>query len=67
MKAQKLNGLQAQLKPCPYCGGKAQLKPMPGAYMWFKVRCEAYECGGTTWALMGAGEAAAAWNRRANG
>ena len=67
MKAQELNGLQSQLKPCPYCGGKGQLKPMPGAPMWFRVRCEAYECGCTTWALMGAPDAATAWNRRANG
>lgn len=67
MKAQQLNGLQAQLKPCPMCGSRGSLKPMAGAPMWFRVRCEDYECGCTTWALMGASEAATAWNRRANG
>lgn len=67
MKARHLSELQKSLKPCPHCGGQAALKPVPNAPMWFQVRCNAYDCGATTWAQMGAGGAVAAWNRRLNG
>ncbi|WP_404818597.1 hypothetical protein [Rhodoferax ferrireducens] len=40
---------------------------MIGARSWWRVRCEAYQCGGTTWAMQGPIEAVEAWNRRANG
>lgn len=65
MKAGQLSDVQASLKPCPHCGGAATLKPMPNAPMWFHVRCNAFDCGSTTWAQMGAQEAADRWNRRA--
>ena len=65
MKPHQLSDVQASLKLCPHCGGAATLKPMANAPMWFQVRCNAFECGGTTWAQMGAQEAADAWNMRA--
>lgn len=64
MKAQELNALQASVKPCPFCAGVATLQPMKGASGWWRVRCDDYHCGGTTWALQGAADAAEAWNRR---
>lgn len=67
MKATELNNLQRYLKPCPFCGGTAKLAPMIGARSWWRVRCDAYLCGGTTWAMQGHMEALEAWNRRANG
>ena len=67
MKARHLSELQRSLKPCAHCGGPATLKPMPNAPLWFQVRCNAFDCGATTWAQMGAEDAAFAWNRRVNG
>lgn len=64
MKAQHLNRLAAALRPCPYCGGPGKLAPMPNASSWWRVRCQNYDCGGTTWAIQGPDEAVAAWNRR---
>lgn len=66
MKAAELNALQAQAKPCPFCAGPGKLAPMPGARNWWRVRCEDYHCGGTTWAIQEATDAVAAWNRRPN-
>jgi Restriction alleviation protein Lar len=54
------------LLPCPFCGGPATLSPLPMASTWWRVRCDAYRCGGTTWAMGEADEAASAWNRRAD-
>lgn len=64
MKASTLSNLQDALKPCPHCGGGGRLAPMPSASQWFQVRCSEHDCGATTWAMQGAQEAAAAWNRR---
>lgn len=50
--------------PCPLCGGAGRLDPMPGAAGWWRVRCLAWECGCTTWAMDEAEKAVAAWNRR---
>lgn len=63
MKAQELNALQASVKVCPFCGGLATLAPMKGSD-WWRVRCDDYHCGGTTWALQSAPDAVSAWNRR---
>ncbi|MPT37785.1 MAG: hypothetical protein E2603_04530 [Achromobacter sp.] len=67
MKAQTLTKIQRDLKPCAHCGSRAGLKPMPHAPLWFRVRCENYHCGVTTWAMQGEDEAAEAWNRRVHG
>ena len=64
MKAAELNALQATIKACPFCDGAAKLAPMPGASGWWRVRCEDYHCGGTTWAIQGPEDATATWNRR---
>jgi hypothetical protein len=64
MKAQDLNTLQASVKPCPFCAGRAVLAPLKGASGWWRVRCEDYHCGGTTWALQGSEDAVEVWNRR---
>ena len=53
-----------KLAPCPFCGGAATLEPMPGSRGWWRVRCMAYLCGGTTWAMSEAPIAVAAWNLR---
>lgn len=52
------------LSPCPHCGGPGKLAQMPGAARWWRVRCEDYHCGATTWAMDDAVKAVAAWNRR---
>lgn len=60
---------EEQLAPidnCPFCKGSASLKQMPNASEWYRVRCDWHHCGGTTWAILGAAEAIAAWNRRPN-
>lgn len=67
MKAAHLSDLQKSLKLCAHCGGPATLRPLTNAPLWFQVRCNGYDCGATTWAQMGAEEAARAWNRRVNG
>ena len=56
---------RSHLKPCPYCDGPARLDPMPGTnYLWWRVRCRDFGCGGTTWAFQSKDGAIAAWNRR---
>ncbi|MBE0591202.1 MAG: hypothetical protein IH616_02230 [Gemmatimonadales bacterium] len=61
------NELDAALLACPYCGGPARLDASPAntkAPLWFRVRCQDYHCGGTTWAMVGPEAAVKAWNRR---
>ena len=67
MKAHELSELARSAKPCPFCGGRARLEPMPNASHWWRVRCTDFHCGGTTWAMQGPELAAAAWNRRPDG
>ena len=55
---------QSKLSPCPFCGGKATLQPMPGSRGWWQVRCKVYLCGGTTWAMGEKELAVDAWNKR---
>jgi len=64
MKARELSELSRSLRPCPFCAGPSKLEPMPSARHWWRVRCEGYECGGTTWAAQDATTAVQAWNRR---
>lgn len=62
---------QIELKPCPFCGGKATM--MHGAwtgtvmiryfYMYYYGLCE--KCGARAEANVDMGAAANAWNRRA--
>ena len=49
------------LKPCPFCGGKAKSK---GYQIGFRVMCP--ECGGRAKLFSTAEEAIEAWNRRAD-
>lgn len=67
MRADALRELRRALLPCAHCAGPAELEPMPKAAHWWRVRCVDYDCGATTWAKVGPEEAAAAWNRRADG
>ena len=52
------------LRPCPFCRGPATLAQMPSASSWWRVRCDNYDCGGTTWAMDEPQTAVDAWNRR---
>ncbi|CAM5188400.1 hypothetical protein CDEN61S_01665 [Castellaniella denitrificans] len=68
MKAASMNGLQSGLLACPHCGGAAKLAPMPGTNgNWWRVQCQDFHCGGTTWAFPDPDQAATAWNRRQDG
>jgi len=64
MKANHLNALQRDLKPCPFCGGPAKLQPMPKTECWWKVQCDDFGCGGRNWSMQSPELAAQAWNRR---
>ncbi|WP_414691495.1 Lar family restriction alleviation protein [Noviherbaspirillum sp.] len=55
-----------ELLPCPFCGSRATLSSLPMSPSWWRVRCDSYHCGGSTWAMGEAEEAVNAWNRRAN-
>lgn len=56
--------MSEELKPCPFCGGEAELNRINTAAVWaIEVRCPHCGCG-TDCAEMKA-EAIAAWNRRA--
>lgn len=55
------------LLPCPFCGISAKLSPLPNAQTWWRVRCDNYHCGGTTWAMEDAEQAIGAWSRRLGG
>jgi hypothetical protein len=55
------NGIS--LKPCPFCGGKGELKESMGD---FSVRCIDCDCG-TPWFMMidaGRDKAISTWNKR---
>jgi len=66
MKAPVCCATTADLQPCPFCGGTATLSSLPHAPTWWRVRCNEYECGATTWAMGEVDTAVEAWNRRAN-
>lgn len=66
MKSSELTAMAATLKPCPFCGGKADLVPLPGSRNWWKVQCRDYLCGGRNWGMDEPEKAVAAWNRRAS-
>ena len=64
------------LKPCPFCGGEADLWAKPGSYGWFTVcQCSVCSASGKTFSLgqecddnwentKAAKRAVDAWNRR---
>ncbi len=58
----------AELKPCPFCGGKAELVTSQ-AFEWcdryYYVRCASEECEKRTHLYDRTHEAIEAWNRRA--
>lgn len=64
MKAQDLNGLQAQLKPCPMCGTAPRLREAFGLSGLYRVRCANYGCGMTIKTSSDALALVEAWNRR---
>ena len=51
-----------RLKPCPFCGGKAEFRS--GSSTTPYIRCR--ECGGRTKSSRNRANLIAAWNRRAN-
>ena len=60
----------AELKPCPFCGGEAKYKTLPGRKFPFRkldqfsyVRCEL--CNATSRVAYTVEDARIAWNRRA--
>ena len=56
---------ELKLKPCPFCGGKAEVEYGASGYNVYQIGCQNGEC----FAYAGWGdtpeEAAEAWNRRA--
>ena len=54
------------LLSCPHCAEDSKLTPLPNS-TWWRVRCNNYHCGATTWAFQSEDEAIAAWNRRGRG
>jgi hypothetical protein len=66
MNFQERAALSRSLKGCPFCGGRAELKPMPGvkAGSWWRVQCDQWRCGGTNWAMGSAQKSVDAWNQR---
>jgi Lar family restriction alleviation protein len=53
--------MKIELKPCPFCGGKAEMKGVVVAY----VKCS--NCKAETGCYEKEDEAAGAWNRRVGG
>mgnify|MGYP002868994162 CR=1 FL=1 len=56
-----------ELKPCPFCGGKAEVESASQKYSGYRIRCGNLDCHvpcGTFWHDSEAG-AAEVWNRRA--
>ena len=56
--------MAAELKPCPFCGGEAEIISGASNRQVFFVTCDT--CGAETpWIARTKAEAAEAWNRRA--
>lgn len=53
-----------ELKPCPFCGGEAEITKW---YEGYFVECREQHCGGTIGAYKTEAEAIEAWNTRAKG
>lgn len=54
----------AELRPCPFCGGEAEVKKVEG--IWFVVNCKKCPCSvGRHW-FYTADRAVAEWERRAD-
>ena len=52
----------AELKPCPFCGGKARLMTYD-TYGSHYVKCDNVSCGIVTWIHTTGEEAVEAWNK----
>lgn len=53
-----------ELKPCPFCGGKAILEKESNMYLWYFVKCK--DCHGRSAKKMEKEKAIKAWERRAD-
>lgn len=53
-----------ELKPCPFCGGKANIEGGKSPYWVYWIKC--YECRVETEAYDFEEDAIAVWNRRVN-
>ena len=52
----------SDLKPCPFCGGKARLNEYKDGEVWYEVWCD--ECAVRTEQYETVDEAVKVWNRR---
>jgi len=52
-----------ELKPCPFCGGEAELRSWSWPYVRYQVRCSACKCQARA-RMASEAEAIAAWNTR---
>lgn len=57
--------MQSELKPCPFCGGKAELRSWDWPYERHQVRCSVCKAHARSRMAL-ASEAIAAWNTRAS-
>ena len=55
--------MRAELKPCPFCGGKAAVVESSPVYLAYRVRCK--RCGAETGMYTTAIKAVRCWNTRA--
>jgi tRNA(Arg) A34 adenosine deaminase TadA len=59
-----MSRVDANLRACPLCAGKASMtRTRDTAQYWF-VQCENHRCGCRIWAMPDQEAAAEAWNRR---
>jgi len=54
--------METELKPCPFCGGKAKLKCEMSMNFWFRICC--IKCEATTRHFLIEEDVYKAWNRR---
>lgn len=56
--------MQSELKPCPFCGGEAELRGFHAPEFW--AACPKIGCKASTEGFGSKGRAIAAWNTRAS-